>query len=112
MFYKGRYGDGDVVWNEYYKCKIFLTCKFERYANKLKTLITVLSDYITKYHHLTEAYNVELILSGQPMSSLDIRALLTDENDNLTVEEAFLDWITYLNKPFTVTENLWFSRML
>jgi hypothetical protein len=108
MFHKGRYGDGDVVWNKYYKCKISSTCKFERYADKLKTSTTVLSDYITKYHYFTEAYNVESILSGQLTSLSDIRAFLTDENDNPTVEEALFDWITYLNKPFTVTENLWF----
>jgi hypothetical protein len=34
------------------------------------------------------------------------------EEENPTVEEALLDWITYTNKPFTVTECKWFTRML
>ena len=112
MFHKGRNGDGDLVWNEHYTCKVSSSCTFERYANKLKSSTTALSDHIVKYHHLTEAHNPDTVLSGQPTSSSDIRAFLTDEKDNPTVEEALLDWITYTNKPFTVTECQWFTRML
>ena len=109
-FHKGKHRDGDIIWNEYYKCKVFSHYKFERYADKLKTSITALSDHIIKYYHLTENHDSESVLSGPTNSG--IRSYLTVEDDNPTVEEALLDWITYSNKPFTVTENPWFIRML
>lgn len=63
MFHKGRQGDGDVIWNEHYKCKVSSSCTFEQYANKLKSSTTALSEYIIKYYHLTEQHKPEDVLS-------------------------------------------------
>ena len=93
-------------------CKVTSYYSFERYADKLKTSTTALSDHIMKYHHLTKHHNVNEVLAGKPINTKDIRNYITKEVENPTLEDALLDWITYSNKAFTVTENPWFTRML
>jgi hypothetical protein len=108
MFHKGRQEDGDIIWNKHYKCKVSSSCTFERYANKLKSSTTALSEHIVKYHHLTEQHKPKDVLSHQPTTT-NILDFMAVEEENPTVEEALLDWITYTNKPFTVTECKWFT---
>lgn len=110
-FHKGKTGTGDLVWNEHYKCKASQHCQFDRYADKLKSSTTALSDHITKYYHLTENHDPNSILSYQPRSASDIRTFV-QEKDEPTFEDALLDWITYSNQPFTITECEYFPRML
>ena len=91
------------------------SCTFSRYADKLKSATGALSDHVINHHHILESHDPDAILSGRGTdrhsNTTDIRVWLA-EKDTPTFEEALLDWIVYTNKPFTVTECEWVTRMI
>ena len=95
-------------------CKVTRSYQFERYADKLRSAISTIKDHIVQYHYLTKEHDPNTIFSRRPIntSGEDIRIYSKTEEDNPTFEKALLDWITYTDKPFTVTENEQFTRII
>ena len=76
--------------------------------------MSALSEHIIKHHKLTNKHNPDSVFAGYATTQKDINAFFNPATtqDDPSFEEALLDWITYTNKPFTVTESDWFIRML
>jgi hypothetical protein len=111
-FLKGKKGNKrEEVWNEHWTCNVTSNCTFHRYADKCHTATTALRDHIIIYHRLTEDTDASLAIQNYN-SQGDIRVFMSKEADNPTFENALLDWITFTNKPFNVTESKWFTRMI
>lgn len=114
-FKKGKKGNGELIYNELYTCRVSPLCGFKRYADKLKSATGALSDHIKDHHHILESQLPDDVLSGKAVESTNmynIRAWFQPGNITPQFEDALLDWITYTNKPFTITECEWFTRML
>lgn len=114
LFHRGKKKEGKAIHDERWTCKFSQTCKFYRLASHCQTATTALSDHIKLHHKLTEKHDSERVLRGQRTTQEDITAFLRPETYAAppTFIDALLDWITHTNKPFVVTENPWFLRML
>ena len=110
-FLKGKKnGKKEEVWDEHWFCNVNRSCDFNRYASKCHTATTALKDHIESYHHIKEDTDPEALNTRNNQG--DIRTFMPGEVDNPSFEDALLDWITYTNKPFNVTESKWFRRMM